>query len=446
MPEPPLPQPFGPFVLRERLGGSTISEAFLATRASPGAVQRPIVVHRFLAPHGQDQRFGAMLAAELRAVSELAHPGIVRLHDAGAIDACWFLVTDYVDGLDLAQWLVRLAAEQRPLPVGLACHIAAELAAALAHAHSHAAPDGTPQGVVHGAVRTDRVLISKAGEVLLTEFGVAAAFDRYQSEPEPARQAPRGPRLDTSSDLLAIVAILKALLPANPAEIPEQLQLVLERSTHAAAYDRYENARALRKALLVAARAAGLEGDREALADFLHVPPTTELKALPLRPPKVELQGDLAVVPVAIPAPVAVAVPAAVPAPVAVPADDPVQALATPADQILTVAADLSPSRPSQRLPIPVNPLPRPRPSVTLQPPRTKTPVPQAEARTRFLDALPDEPAPHRPTPRPRSAPLPARVDPDDAPASWRLVAVAAAVWVGALVVGVYAMLLTLAS
>lgn len=423
MPEPALPQPFGPYVLREWLGATAMAEAFLAVRAADGLVPRQLVVHRFLAPHGQDRRFGTLLASELRHVSKLTHPGVVRFRDAGAADGVWFIVTDYVQGLALHHWLDRLAKDRRVLPVGLACFIAAEVAASVAHAHEHGGADAPATGMVHGAIDSERVLISEAGEVQLTDFGVASALDRYRRA-----QGISGPALDQGDDLRALCALFQRLLPADPSLIPPLLRDV--------AQGQHAGARALRKAILDAARSLELQGDRESLADFLHIVPTTVLPV---------------VAPVAVP----VIAQAPVPAPVPAPASAARTAERTPAPAVPTAPASGTPAsgldaqraaRPGARLPVPANPLPRGRSAPTPLP-QAPTPPPVSEARTRFVEAMPDDeprPAPRVATPRPAPLPSPPG-DRDDAPASWGLVAAATLVWVAALVTGVYAVLLSVA-
>jgi len=76
-----------------------------------------------------------------------------------------------VDGIDALQLRNRGAT----LSDGLALFIIAEIGDALEHAHAAVDSDGRPLGVVHRDVKPGNILLSWAGDVKLSDFGVAAA-------------------------------------------------------------------------------------------------------------------------------------------------------------------------------------------------------------------------------------------------------------------------------
>jgi tRNA A-37 threonylcarbamoyl transferase component Bud32 len=114
---------------------------------SPRLVGSPAAVQRF-------QR-------EVEAVARLSHPNIVVAHDADEAQGVHFLVTEYVDGEDLAH-LVRAGG---PLPVALAVDCAVQAAAGLAHAHA--------AGVVHRDVKPGNLLRDRQGTVKVLDLGLA---------------------------------------------------------------------------------------------------------------------------------------------------------------------------------------------------------------------------------------------------------------------------------
>jgi serine/threonine protein kinase len=99
--------------------------------------------------------------SEARAIGALEHPNIVLATDAGCVDGVHFLVTEYVDGCDLA-WLIK---QRGPLAVADACEVIRQAALGLQHAHEH--------GLVHRDVKPSNLRVDRSGVVKLLDFGLA---------------------------------------------------------------------------------------------------------------------------------------------------------------------------------------------------------------------------------------------------------------------------------
>ncbi|MEU4822851.1 serine/threonine-protein kinase [Actinomadura sp. NPDC023710] len=89
------------------------------------------------------------------------HPGIVPVHDVVIEDGVPWIVMRLVDGQSLQD---RLDKDGR-VPAGEAAGIAAALLRALDAAHR--------AGVVHRDIKPANVMLTRGGEVLLTDFGIA---------------------------------------------------------------------------------------------------------------------------------------------------------------------------------------------------------------------------------------------------------------------------------
>jgi WD40 repeat protein len=108
-----------------------------------------------LAPEDTEQ-----FLREARATAQLNHPNIVRLYEVGREGDRVYIVTDYVEGVDLAEWLTQQHATPRE-----AAELCAKLADALHHAHQ--------KGVIHRDLKPSNIMLDAAGEPHLMDFGLA---------------------------------------------------------------------------------------------------------------------------------------------------------------------------------------------------------------------------------------------------------------------------------
>jgi serine/threonine protein kinase len=98
---------------------------------------------------------------EGRKVARLRHPNIVPVHDVGREGTTCFIVSEWIDGEDLA---ARIR-DNRPAHQE-AVRIVAEVADALDHAHR--------AGFVHRDIKPANILLDRQGHAYLTDFGIAA--------------------------------------------------------------------------------------------------------------------------------------------------------------------------------------------------------------------------------------------------------------------------------
>ncbi|MFO0584903.1 MAG: serine/threonine-protein kinase [Anaeromyxobacter sp.] len=127
------------------------------------ALDRPVAVKALdpkLVKHAEViERF----RREGKAYARLRHEAIVAVHDLVEKDDGLWLVTDYVDGADLA----KLLAEGGALPPDCAAIVGARVAEALDYVHF--------EKLLHRDVKPANVMVSRLGEVKLMDFGIAKA-------------------------------------------------------------------------------------------------------------------------------------------------------------------------------------------------------------------------------------------------------------------------------
>lgn len=146
------------YELGDRIGAGGMGTVFRATHVFLGRT----VAIKFISPEVlSDPEAVLRFAHETRAIGALDHPNIVRATDAGCENGVHFLVTEYVEGEDLAQLVKR----RGPLSVADACEVICQAATGLAHAHE--------RGLVHRDIKPSNLRIDRTGVVKLLDFGLA---------------------------------------------------------------------------------------------------------------------------------------------------------------------------------------------------------------------------------------------------------------------------------
>ncbi len=140
-----------------------------------------IVALKILPPAiGQSPEFAARFTREAKALGRLNHPGIVTLHEFGLQDGLYFILMEFVDGVNLAQLMKSGRISPRE-----ALAIVPQICDALQFAHD--------QGIVHRDIKPENLLLDRLGRVKIADFGiakvVAAVCDRPADEEGNSRRS-----------------------------------------------------------------------------------------------------------------------------------------------------------------------------------------------------------------------------------------------------------------
>ncbi len=171
-------------------------------------------------------QFRKNFIGEARLVADLIHSNIVQTYHLGHVYGQYYMVMEYVHGINLEQFMLQHRALDKSLPWDIAAFIISRIARALAYAHIHKGPDNKPLGIVHRDVSPKNIMLSYGGDVKLTDFGIAKAFNLMYSEegqiiagrsdylsPEQARLEVTDPRADLFS---CGVVLAELILGHNP--------------------------------------------------------------------------------------------------------------------------------------------------------------------------------------------------------------------------------------
>ncbi|MEB2312185.1 MAG: serine/threonine-protein kinase [Sorangiineae bacterium] len=211
----------GPYELLRLLATGGMAEVYEARRGGPHGFARRVALKRMLPQLLAEPRAVAMFCDEARVHAGLYHPNLVQVLDFGEHEGEPFLVMELVEGPTLAELLSAVARRRRTVELGVVLTVGQQVLRALDHVH-HARDDaGRPLGLVHRDVTPGNVLIGKAGEVKLGDFGIIRG-DALAARTEPGELKGKlgyvspeqavGAPVDPRSDLFSLGVTLAELL------------------------------------------------------------------------------------------------------------------------------------------------------------------------------------------------------------------------------------------
>jgi tRNA A-37 threonylcarbamoyl transferase component Bud32 len=270
------------YLLLAPLGEGGVGQVHAAVRAG---TQQLVVLKQLRVELAESEVAQERLRREAEILGLLSHPGIARLLDAGYAGDQLYLVMEHITGATLAGLAALHLEEGRLVPYAVTLTLAVDFLAALAHAHRLVGPDGSPLGLVHRDLTPRNLMLERSGRGRIIDFGVAqAVMGRTETVPgtvvgTPRYLAPeqaRGQRVDHRADLYTLAVVVYELLTAQrvtprgdrgtilqavlhhtppPAHVvnprlPRALSEVLARALQKDPERRFEDADALRLALL----------------------------------------------------------------------------------------------------------------------------------------------------------------------------------------------------
>jgi len=171
---------------------------------------------------------------EARLVADLIHTNIVQTYHLGLVGGQHYMVMEFVNGVNLEQFLERHIQLARPVPIDFAVFIASRVARGLTYAHQKTDRQGHPLHIVHRDVNPKNVMLAYEGDVKLTDFGIAKALNLMYNEegkvipgkdeycsPEQASYA----ITDARADLFSLgIVLAETLLGRNIFRADDRLQ------------------------------------------------------------------------------------------------------------------------------------------------------------------------------------------------------------------------------
>lgn len=212
------PSRLGRYALLEPLGEGGMARVHLAKKDGSNQV---VVLKQLHVQLEGNSEAGRRFYREANIASQLNHPGICQVTDAGIEGGRFCLAMEFIAG-ETVESLVTAAQERGGvLPFEVSVPVMLEALEALAYAHEFRDPEGTPLNLVHRDLSPRNVMVSYSGQVKLIDFGIAKGdIDEYKTaagtligtpyymSPEQAVALP----VDHRSDLYSIAAVFWEML------------------------------------------------------------------------------------------------------------------------------------------------------------------------------------------------------------------------------------------
>jgi len=221
------------------------------------------MIDKFTDPEARNQAI-ERFKREADMLCKLKHPAIPTFFEYFVENRRYYLVMDFVEGLDLKKIIKRLERAKKEIPLERVVQWALEICDVLEYLHSQSPP------IVYRDLKPSNIMITPSGNIRLIDFGIARLFvsqvkatmvgtqgyappEQYRGEAEPR------------SDLYALGATLHHILTGkdpqyeapfhfkpirklNPS-IPVSLEMIIEKSLHLIPADRFQSATEFKLAL-----------------------------------------------------------------------------------------------------------------------------------------------------------------------------------------------------
>lgn len=252
-----------------------LAEVFRARDLESG---RDVALKRFLPHYGRDARFAVRFREQLKQLAPVKHPALVTIQDYGFDGECFFIVSEWVEGINLSTYLAEYGHRGGvAFSPEAAVYVARQVCAALTALHG--------AGLVHRGMKPENIFITSEGgnvkvaDATLSQLASESGLSRtnvmmgsvaYMS-PEQARGRPVGPQVDIyslgvilfemltdelpfqSSDSWSLIRMHAQQAPPSPRDrnqaVSPELAAIVERALQKAPAERYATVEELDAAL-----------------------------------------------------------------------------------------------------------------------------------------------------------------------------------------------------
>ena len=276
-------QNLGKYRILEPLGRGGMAQVYKAYHPQ---LDRYVAIKVMRSDLMEEAEFLARFRREARAVAALRHPHIVQIFDFDVEDDIYYMVMELLEGNTLKAHFNATRVRGERMPLRESARIFTDVLDGLAYAHG--------EGIVHRDLKPANIMLTRHGQAVLTDFGIAQIVGGTQytvagalmgtlayMAPEQGRDGHCDARSDIYSTGIAYYEALTGTVPFDAdtplailmkhindplplprkfdPSIPESFERVALKALAKRPDDRFQSATAMTEALKLAAQESGIE-------------------------------------------------------------------------------------------------------------------------------------------------------------------------------------------
>ncbi|MBO7095636.1 MAG: serine/threonine protein kinase, partial [Lachnospiraceae bacterium] len=148
------------YEILEKIGTGGMADVY---KAVDNKLSRNVAVKVLKQEFSENENFVSKFRVEAQAAAGLMHPNVVNVYDVGEEADIYYIVMELVEGITLKKYIekkARLSFEE-------AVSIAIQVGMGIEAAHE--------KHIIHRDIKPQNIIISLAGKVKVTDFGIARA-------------------------------------------------------------------------------------------------------------------------------------------------------------------------------------------------------------------------------------------------------------------------------
>jgi len=219
---------FGGYELVQKIGQGGMGMVYKARQVS---LDRTVAIKILSKALSENAEFIKRFEREAKSIGRISHPNLVAVYDFGRVDGLYYMVTEFIEGTNLA----KLINDRLVVPTEELIPLMAHCLQGMAHVSQH--------HIVHRDIKPDNILINTEGTAKIADFGLAKDVSNDTdltavglAMGTPAYMSPEqcmGRKLDVRSDIYALgVTAYFALTGEKPFTGQSSFEIMTKQREH----------------------------------------------------------------------------------------------------------------------------------------------------------------------------------------------------------------------